>query len=553
MSDWISTKSARRWFSPGVCGALLIALGFTFGTYYYLTDVDTSPLFNVRVRIFDTRFTAPVDESKVAVEREHKRPDRYHRPRAVPAPLPAATAKVDVTWRYHQPSICSDGGTRNYAGYLDYANDTKHTFFWYYESRSQPATDPLVLWLSGGPGCADTVGFLEEIGPCAYDATTESLRRRSASWNSRANVLFIDQPLGTGFSYSSDGVYNSSSAAADTVTFLRYFLAEFPQLQALKFHIFGESYAGHYIPVLARQILAYNERLKVIRPAGPNHMPPLLPIPLATIAIGNGLIDLWLQAPSYHTMGCTAYQSGPIPPADTSGTATTPASFSGDSADIGHGPSLPIFNATICDIIRNDITPQCLEGLTECYRGQFVDTCRRAKTTCDKVYGLVESKYIYDVRPHAPVRAEAYIRYLNRPDVQAALGVQRKYSDCDRAVYKNFVLGADWTSRRPLEDLTYIVRHGVPTLLYAGDADFICNWYGNLAVAQAVEWPGQSQFNTQPWCNWNPLGNSTAYGQYLQYANLAFLRVWNAGHEVPMYQPEASLAMLNNWVTRHSI
>jgi hypothetical protein len=84
--------------------------------------------------------------------------------------------------------------------------------------------------------------------------------------------------------------------------------------------------------------------------------------------------------------------------------------------------------------------------------------------------------------------------------------------------------------------------------LYAGDADYICNWYGIEAVSLAIPWSGRSAFNEAGYTDF--MVDEEAYGQVRQAGNLTFLRVWNAGHEVPYYQPEASLEMFQRMI-RH--
>ena len=69
------------------------------------------------------------------------------------------------------------------------------------ESRSAtPETDPLIIWLQGGPGCSSMLGAFTENGPYnyKYNASEVSARNRGSltynnySWNNNANVLFID-------------------------------------------------------------------------------------------------------------------------------------------------------------------------------------------------------------------------------------------------------------------------------------------------------------------------------------------------------------------------
>ncbi|KAL9035568.1 MAG: hypothetical protein Q9214_006519, partial [Letrouitia sp. 1 TL-2023] len=107
-----------------------------------------------------------------------------------------------------QPGICeTTPGVASYAGYIELPasqrrNYTSHTFFWFFEARRTPEKAPLVLWLNGGPGAASMQGALRENGPCFVADDSNSTYLNPWSWNNEANVLYVDQPLHTGFSYS---------------------------------------------------------------------------------------------------------------------------------------------------------------------------------------------------------------------------------------------------------------------------------------------------------------------------------------------------------------
>ncbi|KAJ6520937.1 Alpha/Beta hydrolase protein [Mycena capillaripes] len=102
----------------------------------------------------------------------------------------------------------------------------KHLFFWFFESRSSPATDPLVLWLNGGSGGSSMLGHLTELGPCNIISANET-SPNPYSWNTHANLLFLDQPVNAGNSYvgpNGEPVHSTQAAARDVFTFLQLFL-----------------------------------------------------------------------------------------------------------------------------------------------------------------------------------------------------------------------------------------------------------------------------------------------------------------------------------------
>ena len=84
-------------------------------------------------------------------------------------------------------------------------------------------------------------------------------------------------------------------------------------------------------------------------------------------------------------------------------------------------------------------------------------------------------------------------------------------------------------------------------MLYAGDVDYICNWLGNKKWALDLEWDGKTEFvqaEDKPWM----LSNGENMGRIRSHENFKFLQVYNAGHMVPMDQPQAASEMLNSWL-----
>ncbi len=121
-------------------------------------------------------------------------------------------------------------------------------WFWFFEARNDPDSAPLALWLNGGPGCSSMIGLFQENGPCQFynNDTTPSLN--PYSWNEYANMLYVDQPIGTGFSYGTETVNGTVAAAPFVWKLIQAFFAQFPQYQCRDFGLFTESYGGHYGP-----------------------------------------------------------------------------------------------------------------------------------------------------------------------------------------------------------------------------------------------------------------------------------------------------------------
>ncbi len=167
-----------------------------------------------------------------------------------------------------------------------------HEHYMFIESENSPSQDPVVLWTNGGPGAASLYGLFVELGPLFLSdrsLTTDdfkktgvpSLFRSAFSWSKFSNLLIINSPPPVGFSYcdpagpSGDGFscgsWNDTRTAHHNLAFLKNWFAAFPEYRASEFYLTGESYAGIYVPTLARAILEDPDASRSIKlPGGPS-------------------------------------------------------------------------------------------------------------------------------------------------------------------------------------------------------------------------------------------------------------------------------------------
>jgi len=146
--------------------------------------------------------------------------------------------------------------SRQYSGYLN-GSDTTRLHYWLVESENDPANSPTVLWFNGGPGCSSLDGFIYEHGPFEVSDDFKTLTPREYRWNRLVNMLYIEAPVGVGFSYSTSNDYrcDDDRTANENLAAVEYFFAQFPEYKKNKFFITGESYAGVYVPTLAEAIV----------------------------------------------------------------------------------------------------------------------------------------------------------------------------------------------------------------------------------------------------------------------------------------------------------
>ena len=159
------------------------------------------------------------------------------------------------------------------------------------------------MWLNGGPGCSSSTGLLTELGPCAVANGGKETKYNEYSWNSNANLLFLDQPINVGYSYSdSDTVNNTPVAADDVYAFLQIFFKHYKQYAKLPFSIAAESYGGRYAPLIADVINNHNKLEKSINVS--KNKDSFKHINLESILLGNGLTNPLIQFPAVYDYAC---------------------------------------------------------------------------------------------------------------------------------------------------------------------------------------------------------------------------------------------------------
>ncbi|KOC10581.1 hypothetical protein AFLA70_151g001881 [Aspergillus flavus AF70] len=452
--------------------------------------------------------------------------------------------------RYKEPSICeTTPGVRSFSGYIDLDED-KHVFFWFFESRKSPESDPVTLWLNGGPGADSLIGLYQELGPCNVSEDLIS-HLNPYSWTEESNFLFLSQPLGAGFSYAKKGPgsinewtgsyqdpsiaevegrfaiidpskYDTTDRAAVVAwEALQAFYGALPQLDAKvtsrEFNLWTESYGGHYGPSFFRHFQKMNRKIKEGLSDG-------IPLSFGSLGIGNGVIDEYIQAAYYaefavnNTYGIKAYNDSIYENAVYNYNRPN-----GCEVQIGYCRS---------------VDPDDFARHAVCSAAQ--NMCR---DNVEAMYYYYSGRGIYDIR-HPQNDTEPpyfYVDYLNKAEVQYALGVDVNYTSSNYMIYNAFQQSGDMVYRTFIKDLGEILDSGVRVVLYYGDADYICNWYGGQAVSLAVNYTHDALFRSAGYVPF--LVDGVEYGEVREAGNFTFLRIYEAGHAVPYYQPKAALEM----------
>jgi carboxypeptidase C (cathepsin A) len=535
-----------------------------------------------------------------------------------------------VTISYKQPvaGTCTTAysSQKQYTGYINLPpfalapiqqNYSINSFFWFIEARQSPETAPLTIWLNGGPGTSSMFGLFNEVGPCEVVRMadgTYGTRMRPFGWDRASNILFIDQPNQVGFSYDTAtnasfdlfqnaifepstgpssqlppfmylngtfGTANSNAdvpfastantteiAAAATWHFLQTWLSTFPQynpssrpnntagdvVQPAGINLFTESYGGRYGPMFA----SYFDDKNAAIANGTLSRQKTVPVVLQSLGIINGLVEPLIQDKFYPTF---AYNN-----------------------------TYGIQMLSLVDQLNgvSNFTNQCAPAIQACRAAgpdNFGDDtkinalCNRATSVCNDLTLLapLHGYDPYDIRQklRSPDPPAAYQEYLNDGPVLASIGARVNFTETSNYVAQGFLATGDLSRDDTLDELAGLLARGVRIAFIYGDADFICNWQGGQAVANALA----NTFSNGTFTNSSSSSSTTGAvmpksyaggfaaagfadivvnssyvgGAVKQFGNLSFSRIYDAGHFVPYYQPETAFQVFARIIFGHDL
>ncbi|CAK9093150.1 Carboxypeptidase Y homolog A [Durusdinium trenchii] len=431
----------------------------------------------------------------------------------------------------HREAATSNGDASSSSGYLGAG---PHARYFYSLVKSRHAS-PLILWMTGGPGCSSILAMLSENGPCRPKEKFKNeqghdewkLEHNPFSWTEAASVLWVDQPAQVGFS-TGEPVYDEKGVSQRMLAFMQNFYGVYPELLRAPLYITGESFAGHFIPAVATALLeAFDAGNPVARLHG--------------VAMGNA----WVSPASQ-------YGSKPW------------MAFTGGFPEGGsvHG----IVNESVFHSMLGAL-PSCLRGVRSCQAETWIPgQCLSAFNSCTTLELIPEvssGRNPYDLRKvcteSSAINCYDFTlekEYLNDVEVKRALGVseQLKWKVCNLVIDVDFAISGDW-----LSDSSHVVDRlldrGVPVLAYSGDTDLMVDWLGTknwmagLSWSKAHHWAEAAEAAEQP-LRTGP--NSSVAGRVRSAGGLTFVQIFNAGHMVPRDQPEAALAMVREFISPSS-
>ncbi|KAI9117604.1 hypothetical protein K1719_011770 [Acacia pycnantha] len=388
-------------------------------------------------------------------------------------------------------------------------------FYWLTQATSSPHNKPLVLWLNGGPGCSSVAyGASEEIGPFRINKTGSSLYLNKYAWNREANILFLESPAGVGFSYTNTSsdlkTTGDKRTAQDALIFLIRWMSRFPHYKYREFYIAGESYAGHYIPQLAKQIYDYNKAHPQI-------------INLKGFIVGNALTDDYC---------------------DGIGTITFWWSHALIS-DLSYHSILKY-----CNFTSENTSKKCDDAVSYAVNHEFgkIDTYSIYTPPCptwhnDTLrYIRFKNTMLHRISGYDPCTEHRAEKYYNRPEVQQAMhanvtSIPYKWTACSNVLLRN------WKDS-PVSVLPIykeLIAAGLRIWVFSGDTDSVVPVtatrfsLNHLNLTIKIRW--------YPWYSGGQVGGWTEV-----YEGLTFATVRGAGHEVPLFQPRRAFTLFKSFL-----
>lgn len=487
-----------------------------------------------------------------------------------------------VTISYKEPGICeTTPGVKSYSGYVHLPpgtladlNETQNypinTFFWFFEARKDPHNAPLSIWMNGGPGSSSMLGLLVENGPCFINHDSNSTTLNPFSWNNEVNMLYLDQPVQVGLSYdtlqnvtvnlatgattalndtdpipeqnstflvgtfpslhANDTAFGSLNGARALWHFAQTWFQEFPAYTPndSRISIATESYGGRYGPAYTAFFEEQNHKIE--NGTWQDLDGEMFILHMDTLMIINGCIDRQVQWASYPMI---AYNN-------TYGIQAVNETIYNEMTAAYYGEGGCRDRINVCRNLSVEYDPS-QRGLN----ASVNSVCQDAETFCSTYirdpYTQYSGRNYYDFATldPDPTPPPWYEGFLNQQWVQQALGVPLNWTQSSSVVSRAFRSIGDYPRPGWLEDLTYLLDNGIKVVLVFGDRDFACNWIGGEAVSLAIDWESTGDFHNSGYQD-IVINDTYTGGKVRQYGNLSFSRVFQAGHEVPYYQPETA-------------
>lgn len=393
-----------------------------------------------------------------------------------------------------------------YAGHLEIDADTDTNYFFWKFLKPDQSRNRTIFWLNGGPGCSSMDGALMELGPLRINDDIE-VEFNNGSWYEQGDLVFVDQPGGTGFSYTNQYDRELDQVALDFLIFMARYFEVFPEDSGNEIYIAGESYAGQYIPYIARLIDEADVEYNV-----------------QGLLIGNGWISPNEQSLSYVPFmidaGLIQQNDKYIPELLKRVTKCQDAINQN-----GNDKLLKVCDTILDSILRHTIN-ETLEFNMKCIN-MYDYRLRDSYPSCGMNW---------------PPLLPLVTTFLQDETVMASLNLKKmnSWTECASKVSRALTL---LNSKLAIVFLPELLQK-YKIVLFNGDKDIICNSLGTKMMIENMEWGGSRGFSedveTVDW-----FYNDMPAGFLQSQDNLTFINMYNASHMVAFDDSAVSRGILD--------
>ncbi|XP_077384249.1 putative serine carboxypeptidase CPVL [Festucalex cinctus] len=398
---------------------------------------------------------------------------------------------------------------KSYAGYLTVNKEyNSNLFFWFFPALmpSHDGNAPVLLWLQGGPGGTSMFGLFVEHGPyVVYKNMTVNLR--DYAWTLKYSVLYIDNPVGTGFSFTDDDrgyARNQDDVGRDLYSALIQFFQLFPEYQSNDFYATGESYAGKYVPAISYYIHKNNPTAKV-------------KINFKGMAIGDGLCDPEMMLGGY---GEFLYQTGMIDEGQKQ--------YVDKQTDLGVAliqqkkwvEAFEVFDSLLNGDLTSD--PSFFQNATGCTNYYNYMLCRE------------------------PEDQEYFSTFVTLPEVRRAIHVGNLEFHDGSQVEKHLIQDV----MKSIKPWLGVLMDNYKVLIYSGQLDVIVAAPLTERFLPTVNWTGVDDYMTAPRFPWKIQPDDTEVAGYVrQVGEFYQVIIRGGGHILPYDQPARSFDMIDRFLS----
>lgn len=427
-----------------------------------------------------------------------------------------------------------------YSGYL-ILSETKAHHYVFFESQNNPSTDPLILWLNGGPGCSSMLGMLYEHGPFVFPDGSAETVWNIYSWNTNASVIYMESPACVGFSYCNDQnmPFDDNSTAQDNVNALLEWFGKFPEYTSNDFYVMGESYGGVYVPFTSYVIDQYNSAGNTTQK-----------INLKGYAVGNPVTNWDIEQ-----FGDLFFWTdhGLISPADQ---ANIKQNCWGDNPNVDY-----------CNNLQNNLgnmlnDVNIYDAYRYCWQNNDDDEKRRMTGDYFNRFKRLYREQVYGEsplpgnepdpgRPPCIDDIGAY-QLLNDPQAREGFHIWANASVYDGHLW--FMCSNINYTANPIASYwiyPHMISKGYKILVYSGDTD------GSVPTEGTMRWIKTlaSEIGMtikKPYAQWTLPGLQPSQpqvaGYNVVYSGLTFVTVKGVGHMVPQWQRPAGYKMIYSFL-----